>query len=236
MGNAAELCATDCNISREEQDAHAIESYKRSTAAYANGNFKNEIVPVEVPVRGKDPIVISEDEEYKNFKADKIPTLKPAFVKEGSVTAGNASKLSDGASALVLISKEKCEELGLKPIGKIVSFADAQQAPEWFTTSPSKALPLAVARGGKQLSDIEYFELNEAFSVVSVVNNRMMKLDPTRVNVNGGAVSLGHPLGSSGSRIVVTLLNVLAQNNAKLGAAAICNGGGGASAIVVERM
>lgn len=236
MGNAAELCATDCNISRADQDAHAIESYKRSAAAYAKGNFKNEIVPVEVPVRGKDPVVVSEDEEYKNFKEEKIAALKPAFIKEGSVTAGNSSKLSDGASALVLISKEICEALGLKPIGKIVSFADAQQAPEWFTTSPSKALPLALAKAGKQLTDIEYFELNEAFSVVSVVNNRNMKLDPTRVNVNGGAVSLGHPLGSSGSRIVVTLLNVLEQNNAKLGAAAICNGGGGASAIVIERM
>ncbi|MEO8150312.1 MAG: acetyl-CoA C-acyltransferase [Bacteroidia bacterium] len=236
MGNAAELCATECKVSREDQDAYAIESYKRAADAFANGRFKDEIVPVEVPVKGKDPVMVTEDEEYKNARLDKVATLKSAFVKDGSVTAANASKLNDGASALVLISKEKCEALGLKPIAKIRSFADAQQAPEWFTTAPSKALPRAVEKAGLSLSDIEYFEINEAFSVVSLANNRMMKLDADRVNVNGGAVALGHPLGSSGSRIVVTLLHVLKQRNAKLGAAAICNGGGGASAIVVEML
>jgi acetyl-CoA C-acetyltransferase len=236
MGSAAELCATECNISREDQDAYAIESYKRSTAAYAKGLFKDEITPVAVPQRGKDPITVSEDEEYKNSKIDKIPTLKPAFQKDGTVTAANASKLNDGASAVILMSREKAEALGLKPLAKILAFADAQQAPEWFTTTPSKAMPKAVAKAGLKMSDIEYFEINEAFSVVSIANNREMKLSPAKVNVNGGAVSLGHPLGSSGSRIVVTLLNVLKQHNAKYGAAGICNGGGGASAMVIERL
>lgn len=235
MGNAAELCAKECNITREEQDAFAIESYKRSAAAYAAGLFKEEIAPVDVQQKGT-TVSITDDEEYTKINFDKVPTLKPVFQKEGSVTVANASTLNDGASALVLMSKEKAEALGLKPLAKIRGFADAQQAPEWFTTAPSKALPKAVAKAGLQLSDIEYFELNEAFSVVAIANNREMKLDPAKVNVNGGAVALGHPLGSSGSRIIVTLLHVLKQKGAKLGAAAICNGGGGASAIVIERM
>jgi len=236
MGNAAELCATECKISREEQNAYAIESYKRTSEAYSKGLFKDEIVPVAVPQRGKDPIMVSEDEEYKNVKIEKIPSLKPAFQKDGTVTAANASKLNDGASAVVLMSKEKADALGIKPLAKIRGFADAQQAPEWFTTAPSKALPKAVAKSGLKMSDIEYFEINEAFSVVAIANNKEMKLDPARVNVNGGAVALGHPLGSSGCRIVVTLLNVLKQKNAKIGAAGICNGGGGASAMVIERI
>ena len=236
MGNAAELCATECKISREDQDAYAIDSYKRSADAYSKGLFREEIAPVSVPQRGKDPIVVSEDEEYKNVKMEKIPSLKPAFQKDGTVTAANASKLNDGASAVVLMSKAKADALGIKPLAKIRSFADAQQAPEWFTTAPSKALPKAVAKAGLKMSDIEYFEINEAFSVVAIANNNEMKLDPSKVNVNGGAVSLGHPLGSSGCRIVVTLLHVLQQRNAKIGAAGICNGGGGASAIVIERV
>lgn len=233
MGNAAELCAVECNITREQQDAHAIESYKRSAAAYEAGKFANEIVPVTINVKGKE-IIINEDEDYKKVDFAKVPNLKPAFQKDGTVTAANASTLNDGASAVVLMSGTKVKELNLKPLAKIISYADAQQAPEWFTTSPSKALPLAVAKAGKQFGDIDYFEINEAFSVVSIANNNIMKLDPSRVNVNGGAVSLGHPLGSSGCRIVVTLLNVLQQNKAKTGAAAICNGGGGGSAIVIE--
>jgi acetyl-CoA C-acetyltransferase len=236
MGSAAELCATECNISREDQDTYAIESYKRAQAAYAKGAFKEEIIPVSVPVRGKDPLIVTEDEEYKKADFAKIPGLKPAFKKEGTVTAANASKLNDGAAAVVLMSKEKAAELGLKPLAKIVSFADAQQAPEWFTTAPSKALPRAIKKAGLQLTDVDYFEINEAFSAVAIANNREMKLDPSRVNVNGGAVALGHPLGASGARIVVTLLNVLKQNKAKTGAAGICNGGGGASAIVIENM
>jgi acetyl-CoA C-acetyltransferase len=236
MGNAAELCAAECKISREDQDAYAIESYKRSADAYAKGLFKEEIVPVSVPQRGKDPILVTDDEEYKNVKMEKIPSLKPVFQKDGTVTAANASTLNDGASALVLMSKEKADALGLKPLAKIVSFADAQLAPEWFTTAPSKALPKAAAKANISLDQIDFFEINEAFSVVSIANNREMKLNPEKVNVNGGAVSLGHPLGSSGSRIIVTLLHVLGQHHAKLGAAAICNGGGGASAIIVERI
>jgi len=236
MGNAAELCATECNISREEQDAFAIESYKRAQAAWSKGLFKNEIVPVSIPQKGKEPILISEDEEYKKVDFNKIPSLRPVFVKDGSVTAANASTLNDGAAALVLMSKEKAEALGIKPLAKIRGFADAQQAPELFTTTPAKALPKAVEKAGLKMSDVEYFEINEAFSVVAIANNQMMKLDPSKVNVNGGAVSLGHPLGCSGARIIVTLLNVLEQNNAKIGAAGICNGGGGASAIVIERM
>jgi len=236
MGNAAELCATECNISREEQDAFAIESYKRAQAAWSKGLFKNEIVPVSIPQKGKEPMLINEDEEYKKVDFNKIPSLRPVFVKDGSVTAANASTLNDGAAALVLMSKEKAEALGIKPLAKIRGFADAQQAPEWFTTTPAKALPKAVEKAGLKMSDVEYFEINEAFSVVAIANNQMMKLDPSKVNVNGGAVSLGHPLGCSGARIIVTLLNVLEQNNAKIGAAGICNGGGGASAIVIERM
>jgi acetyl-CoA C-acetyltransferase len=234
MGNAAELCATECKISREEQDAYALESYRRSVEAYKNGAFKDEIVPISVPVRGKDPIVVSEDEEYKNLKADKVPSLKPAFQKDGTVTAANASKLNDGAAALVLMSKEKADQLGIRPIAKIRSYADAQQAPEWFTTAPAKALPRAIEKAGLKPEQIEYYEINEAFSVVAIANNQLMKLDPARVNVFGGAVSLGHPLGASGARIVVTLISVLRQRGAKIGAAGICNGGGGASAMVIE--
>ena len=234
MGNAAELCATECKISREEQDAYALESYRRSVEAYKNGAFKDEIAPISVPVRGKDPIVVSEDEEYKNLKADKVPSLKPAFQKDGTVTAANASKLNDGAAALVLMCKEKADQLGIRPIAKIRSYADAQQAPEWFTTAPAKALPRAIEKAGLKPEQIEYYEINEAFSVVAIANNQLMKLDPARVNVFGGAVSLGHPLGASGARIVVTLISVLRQRGAKIGAAGICNGGGGASAMVIE--
>ena len=234
MGNAAELCAKECGISREEQDTFAIESYKRSQAAWLNGKFEKEVVPVEIPQRKGDPIVIYKDEEPFNVKFDKIPELKPAFQKEGTVTAANASTMNDGAAALVLMSKEKAEELGLKPIAKIISYADAEQAPEWFTTTPAIAVPKAVAKAGLQMSDINYWELNEAFSVVGIENTRRMKLDPAKVNVHGGAVSLGHPLGCSGARIIVTLINVLKQNNGKYGAAGICNGGGGASAMVIE--
>jgi acetyl-CoA C-acetyltransferase len=236
MGNAAELCATECKVSREDQDAYAIESYKRSAQAYEKGRFKDEIVPVEVPQRGKDHLVISEDEEFRKVDFGKIPTLKPAFVKEGTVTAANASKLNDGASCVVLMSKEKATELGIKPLAKILAFADAQLAPEWFTTAPSKALPKAVAKAGLKMEDIDCFEINEAFSTVAIANNREMKLDPAKVNINGGAVALGHPLGSSGCRIVVTLINVLKQTNGKTGAAGICNGGGGASAMVIQNM
>jgi len=236
MGNAAELCAKECNISREEQDEFAIESYQRSAAAWEAGKFADEVVPVEVPQRKGDPIVVSEDEEFKNVRMDKIPSLRPVFDKEGSVTAANASTLNDGASAVVLMSKEKAEALGLKAIAKIVSYADAAQKPEWFTTTPAKAVPIAIEKAGLKMDEIDYFELNEAFSVVGIVNTQMMKLDPSRVNANGGAVSLGHPLGSSGCRIIVTLINVLKQNGAKYGAAGICNGGGGASAMVIETL
>ena len=234
MGSAAELCARECNISREAQDEFAIESYHRSQAAVNDGKFKEEIVGVEIPQRKNDPILFLKDEEPFNVKFDKIPELKSAFEKGGSVTAANASTMNDGAAALVLMSKEKADELGLKPIAKIVSYADAEQAPEWFTTTPSIALPKAVAKAGLKMEDIEYAELNEAFSVVGIVNAQKMNLDPKKVNVNGGAVSLGHPLGCSGARIIVTLINVLKQNNGKIGAAAICNGGGGASAMVIE--
>lgn len=236
MGNAAELCAKECGISRDEQDAFAIESYKRSQAATNEGKFAAEIVPVEIPQRKGDPILFAKDEEPFNVKFDKIPELKGAFQKEGTVTAANASTMNDGAAALVLMSKEKAEELGLKPIAKIVSYADAEQAPEWFTTTPAIALPKAVEKAGLKITDISYFELNEAFAVVGIENSRRMKLDPSKVNVHGGAVSLGHPLGCSGARIIVTLINVLKQNKAKYGAAGICNGGGGASAMVIENI
>ena len=236
MGNAAELCASTCNVSRQEQDAFAIESYKRSQAAVSSGKFDNEIVPVEIPQRKGDPVLFSKDEEPFNVKFDKIPELKGAFVKDGTVTAANASTMNDGAAALVLMSKEKADELGLKPIAKILSYADAEQAPEWFTTTPSVAVPKAVAKAGLKMEDIAYWELNEAFAVVGIENSKRMKLDPAKVNVNGGAVSIGHPLGCSGARIIVTLINVLKQNNAKYGAAGICNGGGGASAIVIENV
>jgi acetyl-CoA C-acetyltransferase len=236
MGNAAEMCASSCNVTREEQDAFAIESYKRSQAAVNEGRFENEIVPVEIPQRKGDPILFAKDEEPFNVKFDKIPELKSAFLKDGSVTAANASTMNDGAAALVLMSKAKADELGLKPIAKIIGYADAEQAPEWFTTSPAIAVPKAVEKAGLKMEDIAYWELNEAFSVVGIENTRRMKLDPAKVNVNGGAVSLGHPLGCSGARIIVTLINVLKQNNAKYGAAGICNGGGGASAMVIESL
>ncbi len=236
MGSAAELCATECNISREQQDAYAIESYKRSQAAQINGKFSNEIIPVEITDRKGDIILITEDDEVKAVKFEKIASLKPVFRKDGTVTAANASALNDGAASLVLMSKEKAEELGLKPLAKIIAYADAQQAPEWFTTAPSKAIPIALQRAKLSPNQVDYYEINEAFSVVSIANNNILKLDPAKVNVNGGAVSLGHPLGASGARIVVTLLNVLKQNGGKIGVAGICNGGGGASAIVIENM
>ena len=236
MGNAAELCASTCGVSREEQDAFATESYKRAQAAWADGKFDEEVVPVEIPQRKGDPIVIAKDEEPFNVKFDKIATLNPVFVKDGTVTAANASTMNDGAAALVLMSKEKADELGLKPIAKIISYADAEQAPEWFTTTPSVAVPKAVAKAGLKMEDISFFELNEAFSVVGIVNSEKMKLYPSQVNVNGGAVAMGHPLGCSGARIIVTLINVLKQNKAKYGAAGICNGGGGASAMVIENV
>jgi acetyl-CoA C-acetyltransferase len=234
MGNCAETCAKEKNISREEQDNFAIESYKRSAAAWDAGKFNEEIVPVAVPQRKGDPIVVAKDEEYTNVKLDKIPTLAPVFQKEGTVTAANASTLNDGASAVVLMSKEKMEALGLKPLAKIVSFADAEQAPEWFTTAPSVALPKALKKANLSVSDIHFWELNQAFSVVGLANMKELGLDPSKVDVNGGAVALGHPLGSSGSRIIVTLINVLKQNGGKYGAAGICNGGGGASAMIIE--
>jgi acetyl-CoA C-acetyltransferase len=235
MGNCAELCAKEYNFTREEQDAFAIESYKRSAAAWEAGKFKEEIVPVEV-VTKKGTILFAEDEEYKAVNFEKIPGLKPVFQKDGTVTAANASTMNDGAAALVLMSKEKAEALGLKPLAKIKGYADAEQAPEWFTTSPAVAVPKAVEKAGLKMGDINYFELNEAFAVVGLANMKLMNLDASKVNVNGGAVSLGHPLGASGARVVVTLLNVLKQNNAKYGAAGICNGGGGASALVIENM
>ena len=234
MGNAAELCAKECNISREQQDEFAIESYKRSQAAVNEGKFTDEIVGVEIPQRKGDPVVMLKDEEPFNVKFDKIPGLKSPFEKGGSVTAANASTINDGAAALVLMSKEKVDELGVKPIARILSYADAEQAPEWFTTTPSLAVPKAIKKAGLQITDVDYFELNEAFSVVGIVNTQNMKLDAAKVNVNGGAVALGHPLGCSGARIIVTLINVLKQNNGKIGAAGICNGGGGASAMVIE--
>ncbi|MDB5157733.1 MAG: thlA [Mucilaginibacter sp.] len=236
MGSAAELCAAECNISREDQDAYAIESYNRAIGAQNNGKFINEITPVELKNKKGEITLFSDDEEPATVKFDKISTLKPVFKKDGTVTAANASTLNDGAAALILMSKEKADKLGIKPIAKIVAYADAQQAPEWFTTAPSKAIPLALHRAGLTGGDIDYYEINEAFSVVSIANNQALKLDPSRVNVNGGAVSLGHPLGASGARIVVTLLSVLEQNNGKYGVAGICNGGGGASAIVIENL
>ena len=236
MGNAGELCAKELNISREAQDEHAIESYKRSQAATEAGRFKDEIVPVTIPQRRGDDIVMDKDEEPYNVKFEKIPNLRPVFEKEGTITAANASTMNDGASVLVLVSKEKMEELGLKPIAKIVSFADAEQAPEWFTTAPSLAMPKAVEKAGIKMDDIDYIELNEAFSVVSLANMDKLGLDASKVNVNGGAVSLGHPLGSSGSRILCTLINVLHQNDGKYGLLGICNGGGGSSSVVVEKV
>ena len=236
MGCAADLTATDQKISREEQDAFAIESYTRSQNAWNTGKFKDEVVPVDIPLRKGEAIKFEKDEEPWNVKFDKIPGLKPAFGKEGTVTAANASTMNDGAAALVLMSKEKANELGIKPIAKIVSYADAEQAPEKFTTTPSLAVPKAVKKAGLKMNDIDYYELNEAFSVVGIANIKLMNLDPVKVNVNGGAVSIGHPLGASGARIIISLINVLKQNGGKYGAAGICNGGGGASAMVIERI
>ncbi len=237
MGVCAEKCAAEYEISREDQDNFAVESYKRSAKAWDDGKFQNEVVPVEIPQRKGEPIIFAEDEEYKSVNFERISTLPTVFQREnGTVTAANASTLNDGASALILVSKEKMEELGLKPLAKIISYADAAHEPEWFTTAPSKALPKALKKANMEVSDIDYFEFNEAFSVVGLANNKILGLDAGKVNVNGGAVSLGHPLGSSGSRIIVTLINVLKQNNGRYGAAAICNGGGGASAIVIENM
>lgn len=235
MGNCAELCAKEKNITREQQDAFAIESYKRSAAAWSAGKFNDEIVPLIVKTK-KGDVEFKEDEEYKNVNFEKIPGLKPVFIKDGTVTAANASTMNDGAAALILMSKEKADALGIKPIAKIKSYADAAQAPEWFTTTPSIAVPRAVEKAGLKMSDIEYYELNEAFAVVGIANTQMMNLDASKVNVNGGAVSLGHPLGASGARIICTLINVLKQNKAKYGAAGICNGGGGASAMVIENV
>ena len=235
MGVCADACATEYNFSREDQDAFAIQSYKRSTAAWDTGKFDNEIVPVEVPQRRGESIVVDRDEEFTNVRMEKIPALRPAFTKEGTVTAANASTINDGAGAMVLMSKEKAEELGLKPLATIKSYADAAHEPKWFTTAPAKALPKALDKAGISIDDVDYFEFNEAFSVVGLANMKILGLNDTNVNVNGGAVSLGHPLGCSGVRIIITLLNVLEQRNAKIGAAAICNGGGGASAVVIER-
>ena len=235
MGVSADLCATEYKITREQQDAFAIQSYERSAKAWEAGKFDNEVVPVAVPQRRGEPVMVTKDEEYTNVKLDKIPTLNAAFTKEGTVTAANASTINDGAGAVILMSEEKAKAMGLKPLATIVSYADAAQEPKWFTTAPAKALPKALAKAGLQLSDIDFFEFNEAFSVVGLANAQILGLDNEKLNVNGGAVSLGHPLGCSGVRIIITLINVLEQNNGKIGAAAICNGGGGASAIVIER-
>jgi acetyl-CoA C-acetyltransferase len=236
MGCAADATAVENKVSREEQDAFATESYKRSQNAWEKGSFNNEIVPVEMPSKKGDAIIVSKDEEPWNVKFDKISSLKPAFGKEGTVTAANASTMNDGAAAVVLMSKEKADSLNIKPLAVLRGYADAEQEPEWFTTTPSIALPIAVKRAGLQMTDIDYIELNEAFSVVGIVNTKKMNLDPAKVNVNGGAVSLGHPLGCSGARIIVTLVNILKQNEGRYGAAGICNGGGGASAMVIERI
>lgn len=234
MGNCAEVCASQMNFSREQQDAFAVESYNRSTAAWKAGKFSDEVIPVEVPQRRGDALVISEDEEYKNVKMDKIPALRPVFQKDGTVTAANASTLNDGAAALVLMSAEKAAELAITPLAKVKSYADAAHEPKWFTTAPAKAIPIALEKAGITTTDVDFFELNEAFSVVGLANIEKLGLDVSKVNVNGGAVSLGHPLGCSGARIIVTLINVLKQNNGKIGAAGICNGGGGASAMIIE--
>lgn len=236
MGVCADACAVEYDFSREDQDNFAIESYKRSQKAWASGKFADEVVPVEIPQRRGEPIIFSEDEEYKNVKMEKIPSLRAAFTKDGTVTAANASTINDGGAALVLMSLEKAKELNVKPLAKITSYADAAHEPKWFTTAPAKALPKALAKANLTINDVEYFELNEAFSVVGLANMKILGLDSTKVNVNGGAVSLGHPLGVSGARIVMALTSILKQNNAKFGAAAICNGGGGASAIILENI
>jgi len=235
MGVSADLCASEYKISREEQDQFAIQSYERSAKAWEAGKFDNEIVSVAVPQRKGEPVIISKDEEYTNVKLDRISSLNPAFTKEGTVTAANASTINDGAAALVVMSEEKAKSLGLQPLAYILSYADAAQEPKWFTTSPALALPKALKKANLAIEDVDYFEFNEAFSVVGLANAKILNLDLNKVNVNGGAVALGHPLGCSGARIIVTLLNVLEQNNGKIGAAAICNGGGGASAILIER-
>ena len=236
MGNCADECAKEYKITREEQDEFAIQSYKKANDAIKSGLFINEIVEVNVPQRKGEDIVVKEDEEYKNVKLEKLPKLKPVFSKDGTVTAANASTLNDGASALILMSLEKANELNLKPIAKIISYADASQEPKWFTTSPTKAIHKALEKSKLKTEDIDFWELNEAFSVVGIVNTKLLKIDPNKVDVNGGAVALGHPLGSSGSRIVVTLINVLKQNKGKIGVAGICNGGGGASALIIENI
>ncbi|MDI5897097.1 acetyl-CoA C-acyltransferase [Flavobacterium yafengii] len=235
MGVCADLCATEYNFTREDQDNFAIQSYERSAKAWDSGKFDNEVVPVPVPQRKGDPIIVSRDEEFTNVKLDKIPSLNAVFTKDGTVTAANASTINDGAAAVILMSEEKAIALGLKPLAYINGYADAAQEPKWFTTSPAKAIPKALKKAGITINDVDYFEFNEAFAVVGLANSKILGLEDSKVNVNGGAVSLGHPLGCSGVRIIVTLLNVLEQNNAKIGAAAICNGGGGASAIVIER-
>ncbi|WP_299100358.1 acetyl-CoA C-acyltransferase [uncultured Winogradskyella sp.] len=235
MGVCADACATEYKFSREDQDAYAVQSYERSKAAWDAGKFKDEVISIEVPQRRGEPVIVDTDEEYTNVKMDKIPALRPAFTKDGTVTAANASTINDGAAALILMSKEKAIELGLKPLATIKGYADAAHEPEWFTTAPAKALPKALAKANVDLSDVDFFEFNEAFSVVGLANMKILGLNDNNVNVNGGAVSLGHPLGCSGARILVTLINVLRQNDAKLGAAAICNGGGGASALILER-
>lgn len=236
MGTCAETCAKEHHITREDQDAFAVASYQKATEAWKSGKFNAEVVPVSVPQRKGDPILVTEDEEYKNMQLDKIPTLRPAFDKEGTITAANASKLNDGASALILASAEAVEKYGLKPIAKIRGYADAAQEPLWFTTAPSKAVPKALEKSGLSVNDIDFWELNEAFSVVGIANTKLLGLDPSKVDVNGGAVALGHPLGNSGSRILVTLIHILKDRNAKLGGAGICNGGGGASAMIIENV
>jgi len=236
MGNCAELCAKEYNLTREDQDAFAVDSYKKSAAAWKNGHFANEVVPVSVPQRKGDALIVNEDEEYKNVFLDKIPSLRPAFDKEGTITAANASKLNDGASALVLASADAVAKYNLKPVAKIVAYADAAHAPEWFTTAPAKAVDKALEKANLKKEDINFWEFNEAFAVVGLANVKILGLDPEKVNIYGGAVALGHPLGNSGSRILVTLVNVLKQNNAKYGGAAICNGGGGASAVIIENI
>ena len=236
MGVCADLCATEYNITREQQDNFAIQSYERAKKAWETGKFDNEIAPVSIPQKKEEPFLVSKDEEFTNVKIDKIPSLNPAFTKEGTVTAANTSNINDGAAALVMMSEEKAVSLGLKPLAYIRGYADAAQEPKWFTTSPSIAIPKALKKAGLSIGDVDYFEINEAFAVVGLVNLKILGIDDSKVNINGGAVALGHPLGCSGTRIIVTLLNVLEQNNGKIGAAAICNGGGGASAIVIERI
>jgi acetyl-CoA C-acetyltransferase len=236
MGTCGDLCAKEYGFSREEQDNFAINSYKKSAEAWSKGYFKNEVVPVEIPQRKGDPIIFSEDEEYKNVNFDRIPSLRPVFSKDGTVTAANASTLNDGAAALVIMSADKAKELNIKPLAKILGFADASQEPKWFTTAPAKALPKALEKANISIKNVDYFELNEAFSIVGLANMKILNLDPTKVNVNGGAVSLGHPLGMSGARIVIALTSILEQKQGSIGAAGICNGGGGASAIIIKKL